>query len=79
MNPSPECRQSGSCAVLARRLTGAKTDCPWNGDVLGGKMFNPSRARFSVFVRLHDGCRVGDNLVLFEKETLLQEAKILDS
>ena len=24
-------------------------DCRWNGDVLGGKMFNPSRARFSVF------------------------------
>ena len=30
-----------------------------------------------VFFRLQDGCRVVDNFVLFEKETLLQEAKIL--
>ena len=49
VNLSPARRQSGSCPVLARRLSGAKTDCRWNGDVLGGKMFNPSRARFSVF------------------------------
>ena len=46
---SPARRQSGSCPVLARRLSGAKTDYRRNGDVLGGKMFNPSRACFSVF------------------------------
>ena len=26
-----------------------KMDCGWNGDVLGGKMFSPSRARYSGF------------------------------
>ena len=49
LNSSPARRQSGTCAVLARRLSGAKTDRRWNGDVLGGKMFNPPRARFNVF------------------------------
>ena len=46
---SPARRQSGSCPILARRLSGAKTDCRSNGDVVGGKMFNPSRTCFSVF------------------------------
>ena len=41
-------------------------------------MFNLYRACFSgFFFRLQDGCRVVDNFVLFEKETLLQDAKIL--
>ena len=31
----------------------------------------------SVFFRLQDGCQMVDNFVLFEKGTLLQEAKIL--
>ena len=32
---------------------------------------------FQCFFRLQDGCRVVDNFLLFEKGTLLQEAKIL--
>ena len=80
MNPSPArhrhvdnpgAAQSWPVAFPVQKRTVAGTATCWVAKCL----IRP--VPVSVFFRLKDGCRVVDNFLLFEKETLLQEAKIL--
>ena len=82
MNPSPARHrhvdnpatdQSWPVAIPVQKRTVAGTATCWVAKCL----IRPVPVS-GFFFRLQDGCRMVDNFVLFEKETLLQEAKILD-
>ena len=70
---NPAAAQSWPVAFPVQKRIVAGTATCWVAKCL----IRPVPVSVGFFFRLQDGCRVVDNFVLFEKETLLQEAKIL--